>query len=203
MTGKPAKKTGAARKPGAKAAAKKAVTGKAAAARTPAAKKASAKKTPAKQAPAGKAAAAKPKASTGAKTVPGTASVAAFLAAVPDARRRADAEAVLRMMRAATGCEPVLWGPSIVGFDRYRYRYDSGREGEMPIVGFSPRAQALVLYLPSGFDAHEALLAKLGKYATGKSCLYVKALAEVDPGVLDALIRASVAEMRRRHPAGG
>ena len=197
MTGKPAKKTGAAKKPVAKAAAKKTVARNAAASRT------SAKKAPAKKAPAGKAAAAKRKPSAGAKTLPGTASVAAFLAAVPDARRRADCQAVLRMMQAATGCEPVLWGPSIVGFDRYRYRYDSGREGEMPIVGFSPRAQALVLYILPGFDAYDALLGKLGKYTTGKSCLYVKALADVDPGVLDALVRASVAEMRRRYPAGG
>lgn len=200
MTGKPAKKRVAA-KPGATAAAKKPVAKKAAAAS--AMKKAPAKNAGAKKTPEAKAPAAGRKASTGAKTVPGTASVAAFLAAVPDARRRADCEAVLRMMRVATGCEPVLWGPSIVGFDRYRYRYDSGREGEMPIVGFSPRAQALVLYLLPGFDGHDALLGKLGKHTTGKSCLYLKSLADVDAGVLDALVRASVAEMRRRYPAGG
>ena len=198
MTGKPAKKRVAA-KPGATAAAKKPVAKAAASA----VKKVPAKKAGAKKTPAAKAPASGKKASTGAKTLPGTASVAAFLAAVPDTRRRADAEAVLRMMRAATGCEPVLWGPSIVGFDRYRYRYDSGREGEMPIVGFSPRAQALVLYLLPGFDDYDMLLGKLGKHATGKSCLYLKTLADVDMGVLDALVRASVAEMRRRHPAGG
>lgn len=190
MTGKPAKKRVVA-KPAAKAAAK-----------TPVAKQAAAASAM-KKAPAAKAPAAGKKASTGAKTVPGTASVAAFLAAVPDARRRADCEAVLRMMRAATGCEPVMWGPSIVGFDRYRYRYDSGREGEMPVVGFSPRAQALVLYLLSGFGTGDALLGKLGKHTTGKSCLYLKSLADVDAGVLDALVRASVAETRRRYPAGG
>lgn len=135
-----------------------------------------------------------------AKTKPEAASVAAFLAAVPDAQRRADGEAVLRMMQAATGCEPVMWGPAIVGFDRYRYRYDSGREGEWPIVGFSPRKQALVLYVMPGFAGYDALLARLGEHATGKSCLYVKRLSDVDAGVLEELVRASVAEMRRRHP---
>ncbi len=135
-----------------------------------------------------------------AKTKPEATSVAAFLAAVPDAQRRADGEAVLRMMQAATGCEPVMWGPAIVGFDRYRYRYDSGHGGEWPIVGFSPRKQALVLYVMPGFTGYDALLAKLGKYTTGKSCLYVKRLSDVDAGVLEELVRASVAEMRRRHP---
>jgi len=119
---------------------------------------------------------------------------------VPDAQRRADSEALVRLMQAATGCEPVLWGTSIVGFDQYHYRYDSGREGDMAMVGFSPRAQALVLYILPGFASHDALLAKLGKHATGKSCLYVKRLADIDLGVLDALVRASVADMRRRHP---
>src|SRR5690606_28576830 len=135
-----------------------------------------------------------------AKTKPEATSVAAFLAAVPDAQRRADGEAVLRMMQAATGCEPVMWGPAIVGFDRYRYRYDSGREGEWPIVGFSPRKQALVLYVMPGFAGYDALLARLGEHATGKSCVYVKRLSDVDAGVLEELVRASVAEMRRRHP---
>ena len=135
------------------------------------------------------------------KTRPEAASVAAFLAAVPDAQRRADGEALLRMMQAATGCEPVMWGPGIVGFDRYHYRYDSGHEGDAPIIGFSPRKQALVLYvLVPGFAGHDALLKKLGRHTTGKSCLYLKRLSDVDAGVLEELLRASVAEMRRRHP---
>ncbi|TWT19221.1 DUF1801 domain-containing protein [Luteimonas marina] len=135
-----------------------------------------------------------------AKTKPEATRVADFLAAVPDAQRRADAEAVLRMMQAVTGCEPVMWGSAIVGFDRYRYRYDSGHGGEWPIVGFSPRKQALVLYIMPGFGGHEALLARLGKHTTGKSCLYVKRLSDIDAGVLEELVRGSVAEMRRRHP---
>ncbi len=135
-----------------------------------------------------------------AKTKPEATRVADFLAAVPDAQRRADAGAVLRMMQAVTGCEPVMWGSAIVGFDRYRYRYDSGHGGEWPIVGFSPRKQALVLYIMPGFSGHEALLARLGKHTTGKSCLYVKRLSDIDAGVLEELVRGSVAEMRRRHP---
>jgi hypothetical protein len=135
------------------------------------------------------------------KTRPGKQSVAAFIKAVPDPQKRADSKTVLGMMRGATGCEPVLWGGSIVGFDQYRYRYESGREGEWPIVGFSPRKQALVLYIMPGFADYEDLLGKLGKHTTGKSCLYIKRLADVDLDVLDALIRASVAAMRERHPA--
>ena len=106
------------------------------------------------------------------KTQPTTAGVADFLAGVAP-RRQAEAETLIAMMRDISGFEPVLWGPSIIGFGTTHYRYDSGREGEMPIVGFSPRAQALVLYLLPGFDAHDALLGKLGKHTTGKSCLYL------------------------------
>lgn len=134
------------------------------------------------------------------KTRPEAGDVGAFIDAVEDPRRREDSRVVLEMMRAATGCEPVMWGPGIVGFDRYHYRYDSGREGDMAMVGFSPRKAALVLYILPGFAQYESLLAKLGKFTTGKSCLYVKRLADVDLGVLEALVRASVADMRRRYP---
>ena len=134
------------------------------------------------------------------KTRPEAHDVGAFIDAVEDPRRREDSRVVLEMMRAATGCEPVLWGPSIVGFDRYHYRYDSGHEGDMAMVGFSPRKAALVLYVLPGFADYEPLLAKLGKFTTGKSCLYVKRLADVDLEVLEALVRASVADMRRRYP---
>jgi hypothetical protein len=135
-----------------------------------------------------------------AKTRPGTQSVAAFLAALPDAQMRKDSKVVAAMMRKATGCKSVLWGGSIVGFDRYRYRYASGREGEWPIVGFAPRKSALVLYVMPGFADYEELLGRLGKHKTGKSCLYLKRLADVDLTVLEALVRASVAAMRERHP---
>jgi len=118
-----------------------------------------------------------------------------FLAAVPDATRREDARVVLALMRKATGVEPRMWGPSIVGFGRYRYRYDSGREGEWPVIGFSPRKAELVLYVMPGFDRYEELLGRLGKHRTGKSCLYVRKLADVDQSVLRELIDSSVKAM--------
>ena len=124
--------------------------------------------------------------------------VAGFIAAVADDTRRADCEAVVAMIRKATGCEPRMWGASIIGFDQYRYRYASGQEGDWPIVGLSPRKQALTLYIMPGFARYDALLAKLGKHTTGKACLYVKRLADIDLGVLRALVEASVVEMRRR-----
>ncbi|TDK27119.1 DUF1801 domain-containing protein [Luteimonas aestuarii] len=134
------------------------------------------------------------------KTRPETRDAGAFIDGIDNPQRREDARTLLAMMRAATGCEPVMWGASIVGFDRYRYRYESGREGDWPIVGFSPRKQALVLYVMPGFDGYDDLLARLGRFTHGKSCLYVKRLSDVDPVVLDALVRASVADMRRRYP---
>ena len=124
-----------------------------------------------------------------------------FIAAVPDAAKRADATALLALMQRITGEPPVMWGPSIVGFGSYHYRYDSGREGDSPIVGFSPRKTSLVLYIVTGFSGAEALLGKLGTHSIGKSCLYIKRLADVDMATLETLIRTSVAEMRSRYPA--
>lgn len=134
------------------------------------------------------------------KTKPGTQSVTAFLNALADDQKRKDSKVVASMMRKATGCKALLWGGSIVGFDRYHYRYDSGREGESPIIGFAPRKQALTVYIMPGFSDCQTLLAKLGKHTTSKSCLYIKRLADVDPGVLEALIDATVADMRKRYP---
>lgn len=136
-----------------------------------------------------------------AKTVPQPMPVDDFIAAVADPGQRADCRRLVEWMRAATGCEPVMWGGSIVGFDRYHYVYDSGREGDAPIVGFSPRSQALALYIMPGFAGHAALLQRLGRHRTGKSCLYLKRLADADPAVLQTLIRDSVAAMRRKYPA--
>jgi hypothetical protein len=124
------------------------------------------------------------------KTTRGDQSVAEFLSAVADPRRRADAEAACALMTEATGAEPAMWGTSIVGFGAYHYRYASGREGDWPAVGLSPRKQALTIYLSAGFDAYEELLGRLGPHSTGKSCLYVKRLADVDQGVLRELIAA-------------
>ena len=128
-------------------------------------------------------------------------SVAAFIAALTDETRRADAKELVKLMQAATGEKPVMWGPSIIGFGTYHYKYESGREGDMPLVGFSPRKAATVLYHATGFSGSEALLAKLGKHTTGKGCLYIRKLADVDQEVLEALIVKSVAAMRARHPS--
>lgn len=129
------------------------------------------------------------------KTQATVASVDAFLDAIADPQRRDDCRRVRALMEAATGAPAVMWGPSIVGFGRYRYRYASGREGEWPVTGFSPRKNDLTLYLMPGFEQQAALMAKLGKHKTGKSCLYLKRLADVDRVVLEELITRSVAAM--------
>lgn len=128
------------------------------------------------------------------KTRPTSASVVEFLALQPDARR-ADCEVVLRMMEAATGEHAEMWGAAIVGFGRYAYANSTKKTFEWPLIGFSPRKQDLTLYLMPGFDGFAELMAKLGKHKTGKSCLYLKQLADVDIDVLQALIDSSVAAM--------
>ena len=130
------------------------------------------------------------------KTVKTGASVDEFMAGVENKRRREDGLVLLEMMRDVTGLEPEMWGPSIIGFGSYHYRYDSGREGDMPLIGFSPRKQSLSLYIMSGFDEYEELLGKLGKHRTGASCLYINKLADVDMGVLRELVSRSVEHMR-------
>lgn len=135
------------------------------------------------------------------KTRPTAASVSDFLAQQPDGRR-ADCEAVLRMMETATGERAEMWGAAIVGFGRYAYTGSNKKTFEWPIVGFSPRKNDLTLYLMPGFEQREELLGKLGKHKTGKSCLYLKKLADVDLDTLQALIDRSVEAMepqRIRH----
>lgn len=131
------------------------------------------------------------------KTKPHDGDVVQFLNGIADEKRRQDCFAVLEMMKEVTGEEPRMWGDSIVGFGSYRYRYKSGWSGEWFLTGFSPRKQNLTLYIMSGFDAYEDLLAKLGKFKTGKSCLYVKKLEDVDGQTLRTLVRESVAHMAR------
>ena len=131
------------------------------------------------------------------KTKKNDASVEAFLNAVEYDAKRADSFAILELMREVTGEEPAMWGGSIVGFGEYTYRYASGREGEWPLTGFSPRKQNLTLYIMPGFDEYESLLQDLGKYKTGKSCLYISKLADVDLEVLRKLVRQSVEHMRQ------
>ena len=131
------------------------------------------------------------------KTKPTAASVAAFLKALPDENRRRDCRVVAKMMQEVTGSRPRMWGPGIVGFGSYHYRYASGREGDWFLAGFSPRKQDLTLYIMSGFAKHDELLSRLGKYKTGKSCLYLKRLEDVDPKILRQLVTASVQHLRK------
>ncbi len=133
------------------------------------------------------------------KTVRNDASVEDFIDAVENPRRRDDAGKLLQLMRGITGEPPQMWGSSIVGFGSYRYRYASGREGDWPITGFSPRKQNLVVYAMPGLSGVTDLLARLGRHRTGKSCLYLNSLDDVDLEVLAELIRESVAEMRSRY----
>jgi len=132
------------------------------------------------------------------KTKPTTASVSAFLDAIEDDERRKDCLTVAQIMKKATGAEPRMWGPSIIGFGDYRYKYESGRELDWFLTGFSPRKRELTLYIMPGFERYDALMAKLGKYKTGKSCLYIKRLADIDLKVLQTLVASSVAHMRAR-----
>lgn len=131
------------------------------------------------------------------KTKPTTASVSAFLGAIEDPERRADCKALARLMRRATGKTPKMWGPSIVGYGSFHYRYASGREGDWMLTGFAPRKRDLTVYVMSGFPRHAALMKKLGTFKTGKSCLYLKRLADVDQGVLEELVRASAEHVAR------
>ena len=133
------------------------------------------------------------------KTKPTTLSVADFIAAVEDPKRRADAEAACALLAEATGEPATMWGPSIVGFGAYHYRYASGHEGDAPLVGFSPRKANLVFYLYCD-EGREDLLARLGKHKSGKGCVYVNRLSDVDPAVLKEMAVATAEQMRAKYP---
>ena len=134
------------------------------------------------------------------KTAPTRASVAAFIEAVENPVRQRDARTLLALYKRVTGEKPAMWGPTIVGFGRYHYRYESGREGDSLRAGFSPRKAAMTLYVMDGFSAYGDLLARIGKAKTSVSCLYLGDLAKVDTGALEELIARSWAEMARRYP---
>jgi hypothetical protein len=121
--------------------------------------------------------------------------VEAFLNSVPDEKKRRDSFTILELMKQVTGQEPEMWGDSIVGFGSYHYKYESGREGDWFVTGFSPRKQNLTLYIMSGFDEYDNLMSRLGKYKTGKSCLYIKKIDDVDQDVLQELAKKSVEHM--------
>lgn len=137
------------------------------------------------------------------KTRPTDASVEDFLAAAEPERRREDALALDGLFREVTGWTPRLWGPSIVGYGSYHYRYETGREGDFLATGFSPRKANLVLYIMPGYQDYGALLADLGKHKLGKSCLYINRLSDVDEGVMRRLIRAGLDDLARLHPVSG
>lgn len=137
---------------------------------------------------------------TDVKTKPTPADVAAFIEAVENPVRRADAKAVCAMLERVTGNSPKMWGASIIGFGSYHYRYDSGHEGDMCRLGFSPRKAQLVLYMLSDTPEEAEKLARLGKHKTGKSCLYINKLADVDMAVLEDIARDSLAHMNAKYP---
>ena len=132
------------------------------------------------------------------KTKVSDASVTNFLNSVADEQKRKDSFEILKIMKQITKEEPKLWGPSIVGFGSYHYKYESGREGDSPMMGFSPRKQNLTLYIITpGFEEYQGHLSRLGKYSTGKSCLYIKRLSDIDVDVLQELISDSLKAIRR------
>ena len=126
------------------------------------------------------------------KTKPTKASVKEFLSQIPDKERRDDCFAVAKMMEEITGVKPKMWGPSIVGFGTYHYKYASGHEGDWPIAAFSPRKRDLTVYLMVGFEKHVDLMKQLGKHSTGKSCLYIKRLSDIHVPTLKKLIKTSI-----------
>lgn len=133
------------------------------------------------------------------KTTVNDGDVLAFLQGVAHEQKRADSLAVLELMREVTGQEAKMWGDSIIGFDRYKYKYDSGHGGEFFKVGFSPRKQNLTLYIMPGFERYPELMAQLGKYKTGRSCLYLNKLSDINLDVLKELVRESMVYMNAKY----
>jgi len=137
------------------------------------------------------------------KTQPNKGDVTEFLNSVENDTKREDSFTILELMKEATGEEPVMWGDSIIGFGTYHYKYASGREAEWFLTGFSPRVQNLTLYIMDGFEEYDDLLGKLGKHSTGKSCLYVKRLENIDLEILKEMIAKSVAHMKTSNAPNG
>lgn len=130
------------------------------------------------------------------KTKPTGESVEGFLNKISDEERRADCFQVAQIMEEVTGEKPKMWGPSIIGFGSYHYKYDSGREGDWMVTGFSPRKKDLTLYLMMGFEKHRDLMEKLGKHSSARSCLYIKRLSDIHVPTLKKLIKASVKDLK-------
>jgi hypothetical protein len=134
------------------------------------------------------------------KTTETAGSVKDFINAVKDETKRADSFRLVEIVKTQTGLEPKMWGPAIVGFGSYHYKYDSGREGDAPLVGFSPRAAAITLYLSGHFENREALLQKLGKHKTEKGCVYIKKLDDIDVDTLGEIISNQVKHIKSLYP---
>ena len=133
------------------------------------------------------------------KTQPTQLKVSEFINSIEDKVKRADCRELMKLMSETTGNRAKMWGTSIVGYGKYHYKYASGREGDFFLTGFSPRKQALTIYIVSGFSINPKLMEKLGKYKTGKSCLYVKKLDDVDRSALAQLVKESVAYIRKKY----
>ncbi|QCW99729.1 DUF1801 domain-containing protein [Aggregatimonas sangjinii] len=133
------------------------------------------------------------------KTKPTTVAVSDFLETVKDEAQRADSFVLVQLMKEVTGHDPVMWGPTIIGFGTYHYKYESGREGDSILTGFSPRSKSLSIYIMAGFERYPEIMANLGKYKTAKSCLYVKRLADIDMASLKQLITASYEHMNTKY----
>jgi Domain of unknown function (DU1801) len=134
-----------------------------------------------------------------AKTVETKNSVTDFINSVPDEKKKTDCFTLIEIMKEQSGFEPKLWGPSIVGFGSYHYIYESGREGDAPLVAFSPRKAEISLYLASNFENREELLQKFGKHKSAKACIYVKKLEDIDLAVLKKMITLSIKQVKRLH----
>ena len=134
------------------------------------------------------------------KTKPTKVSAESHIAAIANDEQRNDAQTLVALMRRVTRQEPMMWGPSIVGFGSYHYKYASGHEGDAALTGFAARGKELVVYIAPGFEDRDVLLAKLGEHRTGKVCVYIKRLANVDLKVLEKLLARSVTDTKRRYP---
>ncbi len=134
------------------------------------------------------------------KTIETKDSVAAFVATIKDEKRREDCSAIIDLIAEHTGIEPKMWGTSIVGFGSYHYKYESGREGDAPLAGIASRANAITLYLASNSDEKEKLLSEFGKYKTGKGCIYIQKLEDIDTSILIKMVKKSIKETRKKYP---
>jgi hypothetical protein len=135
------------------------------------------------------------------KTTENTNSVTGFISSIADEARQSDCRAIVKLIKSETGFPPKMWGPSIIGFGSYHYKYESGREGDMPLVGFSPRKNEFAFYLSANFEKRDELLKKLGKHSTGKGCIYIKKLSDIDTDVLKTMVANSVKYRKSTNPA--